>query len=946
MSTSPFLRIVHLLQGLVERLAHRSRSERDAVADVESVRPARSKALAEESQREGGVAPDQGLAERSHAGEADEERSPSTAAGYGALDSSAADEVLAAPVEPDADVARLVPPPEHVERQATEPLTGASSGDQLEGGATPPSAASTGAGSAGNAAPENDIAPVHLSDTTGADDDAVSASAEGAGDEEPASQSHLSTADRPRPRLRQLEARPVVVRPREPARPSGHSVLPARYRAWNRALAEYCLSRPSGAAAYLTVTPQVLAAAWLEAFEEANHPEQAAADLAVAVSDAYTTYALEEPQRLWVLSAIPRESGPPDSIAFLALSVLAAYEMHADEEAGPNAFYIRLADLLEVERIGEHPRGFNTQDFEALWQHLHDWTRRNEGVALAMPADPGTRRFLALPLTHAPLRKMDVEKLPAFFAWASYEAGARADVELLGRDLVAWERARSPLSRAGAAALADDRLSAVAAQVALELEAWDGRFGDTAGRRSASVQLQLDFVRRQPLLYYLARRPSEFPPRFDDGPHVFEAGEEGWYDPVVVPRDAGHELAAGFSWTMEYGSASVELRRAAAGAIALAPAREMTGFVSRRGLAGHLPCAVLCRDELLRTAQDYLSAVAQRRCQPLQHESVPDGWVLFPNVVPLRHEVVPEGLEALEVGFAVEIVPVGGLRLGAARWLAGAAPRVFIGGEQDSRATRIDGEEVVVLADGRLDDGGRLSRPGRHFVEAGVARRRIDIVEPELNTSACASLVEDAAADVVALPSGSAWTIIGAQIGDVAQPDVSTFRGALARVTFEPQWALSTAEGQGATALLLSNGRLRPSVGSSTGSVALTAEQFQTLDEIAASQPEAKVVGVAGELIDEDAHRAAVVPIIRDASGSLHVLTAEGTLVDAADPTVVLHPDSPVLKWASAIYDAGLSPVALGSALDDRDEPELEDFWAAYYEAAMQFEPLLRRLHR
>jgi hypothetical protein len=81
---------------------------------------------------------------------------------------------------------------------------------------------------------------------------------------------------------------------------------------------------------------------------------------------------------------------------------------------------------------------------------------------------------------------MDIEKLPGFFVWASYEAGTRLDVDLVERDLLAWERARSSLSRQGAEALVDDRRHAVARQVALELEAWDGRFETTAGRRSIS----------------------------------------------------------------------------------------------------------------------------------------------------------------------------------------------------------------------------------------------------------------------------------------------------------------------------------------------------------------------------------------------------------------------------------------------------------------------------
>src|SRR5207253_1536747 len=102
------------------------------------------------------------------------------------------------------------------------------------------------------------------------------------------------------------------------------------------------------------------------------------------------------------------------------------------------------------------------------------------------------------------------------------------------------------------------------------------------------------------------------------------------------------------------------------------------------------------------------------------------------------------------------------------------------------------------------------------------AVRRIDVVEPELNSSACAELVDAAAAYVVALPAGSEWTIIGAQIGDVARPEVETTRGVLAYMAFEPQWALSATAGLETAALRLSNGSSRPSGGFPTASVALT----------------------------------------------------------------------------------------------------------------------------
>ena len=636
-------------------------------------------------------------------------------------------------------------------------------------------------------------------------------------------------------------------RDRQPPQPSGRNVLPERYCAWNRALVEYCLVRPARETAYLTVTPSILVAAWLEVFQEDGHPEEAEADFAGAVAAAYKAYVLEEKDRLWVLGRVG-DDGLPECGALLALSVLAAYEMHSDEEAGPNAFYIRLAELLGVDLVGRHPRGFGTDEFHALWEFLAAWVGEHTEARLALPTDPGVRRFIALPLTHAPLRKMDIEKLPDFFASTGYEPRSKVELNLLERDLLAWARSGSQLSVAGTAAVADDRLEAVTAQVALELESWDGTSRSTTGQRSAPVYLHLDFVRRQPLLQYLARRPEGFPLRFDDGVHVFDGGEEGWYEPILLPQDAGGELAAGFSWTMP--TAAVELRRAPSNAIALAPATDTTGFVSRWGLLGGLDSAVLCPDQLAEAACDYLSFVSQRRCQPMKHPAVPDGWQLIPKVVASRvADDVPTGLEALAVGFTAAIVPIGGLRVARrSEWLAGAPPTILISGESGGASPSIDGAPVKTLPDGALDDEGRLAQAGPHVIQAGMTRRRIEVVEPVINAAAGIRLTADLAPNVVALPAGS-WTVIGAHAGEAVPSQDAGRNGSLAYSTFQPQWALSAEDGQRPQVLCLSEDGRPPASPETEGRATLTPAQFQTLDQLAAKEPDADVVGLAGELV-------------------------------------------------------------------------------------------------
>jgi len=710
---------------------------------------------------------------------------------------------------------------------------------------------------------------------------------------------------------------------RAPPEPSAH--LPAAYLAWNRALTEYCLLRPLSNTAYLTVTPPILAAAWLDAFHEAKAVAHAETEFIDAVAATYRNYVLAERDGLWALAHVG-DDHIPDCTAFLALSVLAAYEMHADEEAGPNAFYKRLAELLDVDVVGRHPRGFTTRDFRSLWQALEAWIVHETDSTLAMPVAPGTKPFIALPLTHVPLRRVDTEKLPDFFSWAGYEPGSRLSLDVIERDLLAWQRARSQLSRVGVTALADHRRPAVAAQVALELEAWDGASGAGPARRAASVHVYLDFPRRQPLLQYLARRPPGFPRQFDDGAHAFEAAEEGWYDPVLVPVDGGSELHEGFTWAMTTPTGVAELHRPPATVIALAPARDTTGYLSRQGLIGGVRSAVLCREERADAVEQYLSFVAERRCQAVRPAAVPDGWCLFPTVLPSRlPEVVPGGLEALAVSFGAEIIVTGGLRIArGAVWLAGAAPTVLLGGNGGRLVPRVDGDEVEMSDDGALNDGGRLDAPGLHVVEAGAARRRIEVIEPDVNTSACATLAQEDAPHVVALPPGD-WIVVGAQTDEVAQAlDVGP-HGALARADFDPQWAISIEHGL-STVLCLSE---RP--GTPTGGgFNLTAAQFHALDELVKAQPGACVVGIAGDAAP-GSH--GWPPIIRYASGDERVLNAEGRLV-AFDALTPMPHDAPQLKWASAIEDAGTVPGRLGAVVSGLNSANLRESWTAYHTAA------------
>jgi hypothetical protein len=362
-------------------------------------------------------------------------------------------------------------------------------------------------------------------------------------------------------------------RPPEPATEYSAAGLlspPSDYRRWNRAIAEHLvLKTPNGSGIYLTITPRILARALLELDGASLDPDRAENLFAHAVSDLYRTQILTQRGRLRVLRRVG-DDGLPDCIAFLALSVLAAYRMRGDEEATGLAYYVRLAELLRCDVSGAYPIGFDPIVFESLWHFLRGWVAQRAGRQLALAdADRGVRRFIGLPLAHVPLRSLDIDKLPDFFVWAGYQPRADVTNARLASDFARWVRARGVLTPTGVAAFQDERQLAVVAQVRAELESWDGTYEESISRRSAVVEILFDPVQHRPEFFYVPRRPSGFPALFEDGVRTFEASDDGWYGRIFIRPQDGRELADGFRWQTSHSGMEFALRRAATSVVPL-----------------------------------------------------------------------------------------------------------------------------------------------------------------------------------------------------------------------------------------------------------------------------------------------------------------------------------------------------------------------------------------
>lgn len=120
-----------------------------------------------------------------------------------------------------------------------------------------------------------------------------------------------------------------------------------RYQQWNLALADKLLNG-ADERVQLTVSASLLAAAWEQQAAEYLSSEEAERQFVEAVAEFYRHYV-----RFSGLEVLSRqdENGVPRSVAFLALSVLAAGLMHDDGTYAAHDYYHRLSHLLGYDDV-------------------------------------------------------------------------------------------------------------------------------------------------------------------------------------------------------------------------------------------------------------------------------------------------------------------------------------------------------------------------------------------------------------------------------------------------------------------------------------------------------------------------------------------------------------------------------------------------------------------
>jgi len=402
------------------------------------------------------------------------------------------------------------------------------------------------------------------------------------------------------------------------------------------------------------------------------------------------------------------------------------------------------------------------------------------------------KRFIAYPLAHVPLRQLDLEKLPVFFEWAGYSSAIQPTMSRLEDDLRRLDQAYAILSSAGRDAISDGRKDAVLAQVRSELRAWDGLVADSEGVHYAQVEVLLETVGRRSKLSLLAPRRQSFPETFSAGP-IQLTGGDSWYDPLDIKPEYGALLKDGFSWISE-NQPNCVLRRSPGMVFALAPNSDYSGLVSRLDLPKGAVCAVLCHESLVAAVATYLGSVCETVPRPFHEQSGPTDWRLFPNVRAVRRSnQLPSELRALDVSSEVNIVPIGGLRIGSTwSWIQGEAPRLLIEG-LDTQPAYVNDVAAELDEEGFIKSHEPFANAGLYRVRVGSLEKKVRIVEPSLRPSGLPeghTRTETRKGRHSVILEVGHWILLGSCPGQIHTADVGGLRASLAFCIFEPTWAI------------------------------------------------------------------------------------------------------------------------------------------------------------
>ena len=315
------------------------------------------------------------------------------------------------------------------------------------------------------------------------------------------------------------------------------------YEQWNRAIISYFFEDcEHGEKVFLHTTPDTLP-------EIAKHAGFDVVDAEESLKDAVRKKVIINrvipTDEIWLRRISPADKEHPH-VAFLALCVLAAYNMGTSEEVFHTNYYVPLNILLFDKPNEGIPKGLKYRDWEEFWIYLQDWVKDKYDVKLYLTQ--GHPKYVWYPISQCLISKYDENKLHAIFKEAELKPGAYlAEKQLL--DILCSKRSFQNLSVKITRPIDQQKtaeIRLILGQIQLLLKNWDGKVWERIRRgtprpNSTSISVHLfDIPDEIDEVCYWFRRRQKSQITFKENAlqiKTLQSLNEQWFKPIAVRAD-------------------------------------------------------------------------------------------------------------------------------------------------------------------------------------------------------------------------------------------------------------------------------------------------------------------------------------------------------------------------------------------------------------------------
>lgn len=469
-------------------------------------------------------------------------------------------------------------------------------------------------------------------------------------------------------------------------------------------------------------------------------PGEAIDDLTAAVRlqvmPSHSYYSLWKRCERWQATGC---EGPPPSLPLLAVNVLAASRMTAQNAGAPN-FYKPYRKLIDSSDDGQGMPGDYDEYVPKMWEQIHWWLKVHLEELRGVPTITRHEHFVNIGYAQqqAVLQASDRRRLYRFLRSIGFEPGDDIVPEELRNALAIWARRLGATGERLARLATEQSLQPYADELLRSIaQKWDGRIRDP---RTGVIALPIRLlIEDRPFSIGLALQRGDDNPtsiELDHGDETLELTSQGaYFAPAPLPLDLAEVLNAGTELSGTTAAASFD----PAPLHPLVYDDDLAGWVSTNGIAFGEVHALLIRKQEWAAMKAWIEAEGLAgSIDTAVTPKLPAGWFLirrFQIDARPQHRPPPAIADLLGSTGGTRTRLVGGLTVGGLRrtYLLGGLPFLAIPSNDENLTVQIktDGHRPAQLnaESGELPLNLVNLGPGNYHVIHPRGSTEFDIVE-------------------------------------------------------------------------------------------------------------------------------------------------------------------------------------------------------------------------